>query len=131
MSSGTPTLIRHFKAGAAVAAHRIVKFDSDDDHAIQGAAATDLLMGITDRLGAANAGDPLDVHVAGIAPVEYGGNVTRGQLLTSDNVGRAVAAAPSAGTKAQVIGRAWVSGASGDIGACLISQGQITEPAAG
>jgi len=107
-------------AGAAVAKNRIVKFGSADTAAIQAAAATDLLIGVSDNLGAAS-GEPFDVIVDGIALVEYGGSVTRGQKLTADADGKAIAAAPTAGANAQIIGVAMLSGAAGDIGSVRIA----------
>jgi hypothetical protein len=112
-------------AGAAVAKNRIVKFGSSDTAAVQAAAATDLLIGVSDNLGAAS-GEPFDVIVDGIALVEYGGNVTRGAMLTADADGKAVAAAPAAEATARVIGVAMVSGAAGDIGSVLVRQGAVS-----
>jgi hypothetical protein len=111
----TKTLI----AGAAVAARRIVKFGASETAVLQAAAATDLSIGVAD-LGA-DSGDYCDVIVDGIALVEYGGNVTRGALLTADANGRAVAAAPAAGANARVIGVAMLGGVSGDIGSVRIA----------
>lgn len=116
-----PIKTKTFKPGAAISGYRIVKFDSDDDTVIQGAAATDLLMGVANSLGAAATEDRVDVHVAGIAEVEYGGVVTRGNELTSDGDGKAVAAAPAAGVNNRIIGIAMKSGVSGDIGSVLIA----------
>jgi hypothetical protein len=113
-------LQKNYTADAAIGAYRIVKFGSADGYIAQAAAATDLLMGVTDRVTAGAAGDRVDVIRSGIAEVEYGGNVTRGQKLTSDANGKAVAAAPSAGSNVQIIGIAEVSGVSGDIGSLLI-----------
>lgn len=106
-------------AGAAVAARRIVKFGSGDTAVIQAAAATDLSIGVSD-LGAASA-EYCDVIIDGIALVEYGGNVTRGDKLTADADGKAVTAAPAAGVNAQIIGIAMLSGVSGDIGSARIA----------
>jgi len=135
-----PTLIKNVKAGAAVVKHRIVKFGADDDHMVQGAAATDLLMAVADELGASAAEKRLDVVVAGIADVEYGGTVTRGDPLTSDAVGKAIKstrhthtentnatyvqnATTGVGTAERIIGHAYVSAVAGDIGPMLISPG--------
>ncbi len=114
-------------AGAAVAARRIVKFGSSDTAVLQAAAATDLSIGVSD-LGAAS-GEYCDVIMDGIALVEYGGNVTRGQLLTADSDGKAVAAEPAATASARIIGIAMLSGVSGDIGSVLIEQGSVTNGA--
>ena len=121
-----PLLTKSFKnAGVAIGAYRIVKFGSADDIAAQASAATDALMGISNNLGAAATDTRFDVHLAGVAEVEYGGNVTRGQLLTADSDGKAIVAAPEAGANMRVIGPAVVSGVSGDIGAAQIAPGQI------
>jgi len=120
-----PDLIKAFKAGAAIAAYRIVKFGDDDDHVIQAAAATDTQIGVTGKLGADAAEDVIDITLTGAAKVEYGGSVTRGALLTADANGKAVAAAPAAGVNNAVIGRALKSGSSGDIGSVLLAPSQI------
>ena len=106
--------IKGFKAGAAIAKARIVKFDSADDTVVQAAAATDALIGVAD-LGAESGGH-VSVVMGGVAIVEYGGNVTRGAQLTADADGKAVAAAPATGANARIIGTAMVSGVSGDLG---------------
>lgn len=116
----TKTLI----AGATIAAYRICKFGSSDTAVLQAAAATDLSIGVSD-LGGASA-EPTDVIIDGIALVEYGGDVTRGQWLTSDADGKAVAAAPAATATAQCIGRAMLSGVSGDIGSVRIAPNTVT-----
>lgn len=120
MSEGYLT-VRTYTAGAAIAARRIVKFSADYT-VIQAAAATDAAVGVAD-LAAVAAGDRVDVSREGIVPVEYGGTVTRGDLLTSDASGRAVTAAPAAGVNNRIIGIAEVSGVVGDIGSVLLSIG--------
>ena len=112
-------LTLNYDAGAAIAAHRIVKFSADYT-VEQGAAATDALIGIADQAAAA-AGDRVDVFRDGVVKVEYGGNVTRGDLLTSDANGMAVVAAPAAGSNVRIVGVAEISGVAGDIGLCLVS----------
>jgi hypothetical protein len=119
-----PILTKNFNAGAAVNAFRIVKMGADDNNVIQAAAATDALVGVSTCLAAASA-EPVDVILSGVAEVTYGGNVTRGALLTSDANGKAVAAAPAAGANVAVIGRALVSGVDGDVGCVLLAPGQI------
>jgi hypothetical protein len=116
------TNLRNYLAGAAVAAYRIVKPGAADGEVLQGAAATDFLNGINDSVAPAS-GERVDIVKSGIADVEYGGNVTRGQPLTSDADGKAVAAAPAAGANVRIIGFAEVSGVAGDIGLCLIAPG--------
>lgn len=116
----SPTLTKSFLAGAAITKYRIVKPHSADYAAVQAAAVTDLSFGICAELDIAS-GERGDIHLSGVAPVEYGGTVTRGDKLTSDANGKAVTAAPAAGVNNQIIGIAMVSGSSGDIGAALIS----------
>jgi hypothetical protein len=112
-----PILIENFDAEAAVAPRRIVKLGTADHSILQAAAAADLLIGVTDILGADAAGDRIDVITAGVAQVELGGTVTRGTKLTANADGKAVAAA----TGNQVIGIARVSGVAGDIGSVQIA----------
>jgi hypothetical protein len=116
-----PLLTKSLVAGAAVAAYRIVK-QSDDNTVIQGAAVSDKLIGISDSLGAVSAAR-CEVHLAGVAEVEYGGNVAVGDPLTSDANGTAVVAAPAAGVNNRLIGFAMVAGAASDIGSCNIAPG--------
>jgi len=118
-------LIKTHTADGAVGAYRIVVHGAADGNAAQAAGSTVMLMGVTDRLGAAVAGDRIDVVRSGIAEVEFGGTVARGDPLTSDASGRAVAAAPAAGANAYVIGFAEVSGVLGDIGSASILPGRI------
>lgn len=118
-------LIKNHTADAAVGPYRIVVHGAADGNVAQAAGSAAALIGITDRLGAAVAGDRLDVVRSGIAEVEYGGTVARGDPLTADASGRAVAAAPAAGANAYVIGFAEVSGVLGDIGSASIWPGRI------
>ena len=119
-----PGLIKTYVAEAAVAAYRIVKPGTSDGNVVQGAAVTDALIGISGMV-AGDLGKRVDIIHSDIAEVEYGGAVTRGDWLTSDANGKAVTAAPAAGTNNNVIGRALVSGVLGDIGSCLIAPGRI------
>lgn len=119
-----PGLIKSLLAGAAIAAHRIVKFGDADNKVVQASAATDALIGVTE-LGAENGG-VCSFVVEGIAVVEYGGTVTRGQLLTADASGKAVAAAPTATNTVRVIGIAMVSGVSGDLGSVKLAPGSLS-----
>ena len=108
-----------FIAGATVNPYRIVKF-SASGVVIQGAAATDTTIGINQSPQAANATEQTMIALLGLAQVELGGNVARGDLLTTDTVGRAVVslAAPTD----RVIGVALESGSSGAFVPVLISQ---------
>lgn len=132
-----PQLTKTFVADGAIAKRRIVKFGGADGKAAQADAATDALFGVAADLDAAD-GARVDVHMAGVAEVEYGGNVTRGALLTADADGKAIAvtrhthtenaagtytqdATTGAGSAGRVIGIALVSGVAGDIGSVQIA----------
>lgn len=116
-----PNTQKNYYSGAAVTARRIVKMGAADNTVILAAAAADLLIGVS-ALGCTASGDRLDIVKSGHCLVEFGGTVTRGQKLTSDSTGRAIAAAPGAGVNAQIIGFAEVSAVVGDIGEIFISQ---------
>ncbi|MBI5726763.1 MAG: DUF2190 family protein [Ignavibacteriales bacterium] len=113
-------LIKGFDAGAAITGNRIVKFSSTDTTIVQAAAATDSILGVADSLGAAS-GARVDVVLSGTTEVEYGGTITRGDLLTADSNGKAVTAAPSAGVNNRIVGISMKSGVSGDIGLVLVN----------
>ena len=113
-----PGLIKSFMATAAIAAFRIVKFGATDTEVTQAAAAGDAMMGVSNLVVPTAAGQRVDIVMTDVTEVEYGGNITRGDLLTSDAAGKAVVAA----TTNNVIGMAMVSGVAGDIGSVLISR---------
>lgn len=115
-------LARNYTAGAAITAFRIVKSGANDGEVIQAAAATDLLMGVCGELAPAS-GERVDIHKIGIVRIEFGGTVTRGNPVTADASGRAVAAAPAAGSNVRIIGFAEVSAVSGDIADVLLAPG--------
>lgn len=116
-------LAKVYNAGAAVAARRFIKFDSDDRTVIQAAAGADFVIGASDL--AAATGERVDVFHTDIVTVEYGGNVTRGAQVMSDSVGRAVTATAAAGTNVRTAGIAMISGVSGDLGAVLLAPGSF------
>lgn len=115
-----PLMTRARMAEAAIAAYRIVKFGSTDDVVVQGAAATDSLVGVVENVAPA-AGERCDVVLFGVAEVKLGATVIRGAPLTSDATGQAVAAV----TGNQTIGRAMASGVAGDVVEVLLSQGTV------
>ena len=119
-----PLLTKNFTAGAAVTKYRIVKFGTSDTKVIHAAAAANALIGVVADLGAAS-GERVDAHVAGVAFVEYGGTVARGDPLTSDANGKAVAAVFDGSSKVNTIGRAMASGVSGDVGLVAIAPSRI------
>jgi hypothetical protein len=120
-----PGLQKNYSAEAPIAAYRIFKFGSADGGILQAAAATDKLVGVTDRFAASVAGDRIDGIRSGIAEVEYGGIVAAGDQLTSDATGRAIVATAAAGANVRVIGVAEVAGVAGDIGSLLIAPGSF------
>lgn len=83
---------KDFEAGATINANRIVKYGTAPA-VIQGAAATDLLLGVTTNSDAAVTGASVDVIMSGEAQVVAGAAVAVGALVTSDGTGRAVTAA--------------------------------------
>ena len=104
-----------YNAEAAIAAYRIIKFGANDGGILAASAPTDALIGGNGRIPAAAAGDRLDVVRDDLVEIQLGGTVTRGDLLTSDSVGRAVTAAPAAGTNMRTVGMAEASGVINDI----------------
>lgn len=117
-------LTKTYKAGGTVSPSRFVKFDGNGD-IVQAAAATDSIIGVSQRGITANSGERIDVIKSGIAEVEFGGNVTRGGQVTSDASGKAVAAAPATGVNNRVGGIAEDSAVSGDIVDVHIVMGSV------
>lgn len=117
-----PKDIKSKRAGGVISAYRIIKFGDDDETVVQADAVDDAFVGITipgsgsDVSGMVEEGDMIDFATSGIPAVEYGGVVTRGDNLTTDSQGRAI----TAGATDNVIGVAFNSGVSGDIGSCRI-----------
>lgn len=117
-------LAKGFKAGAAIAPYRIVKFSAADT-VIQSTAAADSHVGVVSEVGPAN-GERTEVHVYGAVLVEAGAAVSLGALVTADSVGRGIAAAPAAGANARHIGIALeAASAAGDVIRVLLSQGSV------
>lgn len=120
MGITTTGLTKPYTAGAAVAKNRIVKFGAGDGVVVQSAAAGDQHIGVSTDVASAS-GERCDVFMAGnIAEVLFGGTIARGQPVTADATGSAVAAAPGAGANAYCVGFAEVSGIAGDIGTVII-----------
>ncbi|MFN3858415.1 MAG: capsid cement protein [Caulobacter sp.] len=117
-----PGLTKTFTAGGAIAKRRIVKLSADFT-VVQGAAAADAIIGVSDMSADVASGGRVDVRLTGVAEVDAGGNITRGGLVVSDANGKAVAAAPAAGANVRVLGIALVSAVSGDVLDVLLAQG--------
>jgi len=115
MMGATSGLEKSVKCTAALAtAYLIAKFGADDDTLAQATASTEELVGVFQHT-TTTAGDEVRVMLDGISRIVLGGTVARGNYLTSDANGKAVAAAPGAGVNAYVIGQALASGVAGDI----------------
>ena len=125
MMGQTSGIEKSVKCTAAIAtAYLIAKFGADDDTLSQATASTEELVGVLQHTTSA-AGDEVRVMLDGISRVVLGGTVTRGNYLTSDANGKAVAAAPGAGVNAYMIGVAMASGVAGDIIPAHLSPGRI------
>lgn len=112
--------IKSYTAGGTVAPSRFVKAGSADFEVIQATSGAAMLFGITEQVvgaGGANAaaGDRVDVIKGDMAYLELGDTVTRGQLLTSDSIGRGVPVTIVAGTPVYYGAMAEISGVVGDI----------------
>lgn len=119
-----PNLIKNYTAESAVTKFRILCWGASDGAVKHATAATDKIIGVAEAFGAA-AGERVDAVRSGIADVEYGGTVTRGDALTADAQGRAVVATPAAGSNARIVGYAEVSGVLGDIGSVNVDPEMI------
>lgn len=117
-------LIKTYTAEGAIAARRFVKYGAADRVAAQAAAATDAIMGVSERLPV-TAGERVDIIKSGPAEIEYGGPVTRGDWLTADAAGKAVKADPAVGANLAIGGQAELSGVAGDYGLVNIALGRI------
>jgi hypothetical protein len=117
-------LAKAFTAGAAIAPYRIVRLASADT-VEQAAAVANALVGVnTDLTIVAN--ERVEVMVQGIAWVEAGAAITIGSLVTTDSVGRGVAAAPAAGVNNRHVGIALDAAvAAGDQIRVLLSPGSV------
>ena len=87
-----------FNAYAAIPGRRLVMLSTDDGTVeLPDNTFESITIGVSQREGVA-AGERLDVALAGIADVEFGGPVVRGARMTSDSIGRAVATTYAART---------------------------------
>lgn len=109
-----------FRAGAAILARRILTDGTADGVAIQAADGSARLLGVSTDIDS-DSGEVVDAVRSGLAPVLYGGTITRGDPLTADSTGRAVAATLPVAADTYIIGFAEVSGVVGDIGSVQIA----------
>jgi hypothetical protein len=121
-------LTRTYRAQGAIGGRRLVKWGTADNTVTLCTAATDLSIGVSaPNVDAVDLGS-VDVILGGIAEVIAGGNITRGQEVTSDGAGAGVACTPAAGTAKRSIGQSQVSAVANDFFEVLVRQGQITTP---
>lgn len=116
---------KSYVAGANVSPYRIVKPGGTAGAVVHAAAATDSLLGVLDVPAAVASGQRVDVALNGEVEVELGGAVSEGALVTADASGRAIAAAPAAGSNVRIVGMCTLGGVLGDIGRVLLKQGSM------
>lgn len=119
-----PGLITPRRAQGAISKRRIVKTGTANGSAAQAAAATTALIGVSTDIDTAT-GEVADVVRSGLTPVEYGGTVPDGALLTADSQGRAIAVTLPVAANTYTIGFAEVAGVVGDIGSVNVVPGFI------
>lgn len=121
--------IKNYESEGAIGAYRFAKPGTADTKVAETSAATDLIIGITTELDVID-GEPVDVVHDGVHQLKLGGNVTRGQKLTSDADGKGIAAAPANDTNMSVGAVALASGVADDVIPVIITISQIQgEPA--
>lgn len=114
-----PILVKNYAAGGAIGPNLIVKWGSADYTVVAAAAATDHPVGVT-RAGITTAsGEQVDVVVNGEYEIKAGGTIARGDPLTSDASGQALAAT----TGQYMIGFAKKSAVIGDLFLASIQPG--------
>lgn len=122
--------IKSYTAGGAIAACRFVKAGSADYEVIQATSGAAMMFGVTEQVvgaGGANAasGDMVDVIKDGIAYLELGDTVTRGNALTADANGKGVPVTIVAGTPVYYGAIAEISGVAGDIIPVKVAPGVV------
>ena len=123
-----PVLIKTYDAEGAITKYRIVTFGTDAKQVEQASANTDPLIGVNEAINVED-DERVDIVRSGFAEVEYGGTVTKGDLITSDQFGRAVKLTDvmlEAGANWS-IGVAEESGVSGDIGSVAIQPQKVSK----
>lgn len=114
---------KSYMAEAAVVVNRIVKPGVAAYALLQSSAAADFHMGVINELPAA-IGTTTDVVRDGPAVVEAGAAFAAGTPLTSDALGRAIAAAPATGVNVRIVGFAdEAASAAGDVVRFMVAPG--------
>lgn len=120
MGQTTGFLTKSLTATAFIPKRRFVSFGAADGTGIPANGTAAAIVGVSSELDT-DVGQRASVHMNGnIADIEYGGAVTRGDRLTADAQGRAIAAT-TAGQRTG--GIAEVSGVLGDIGSVIVTPG--------
>lgn len=101
----TPSLIKSFPVLAPILGRRFVKFTGLNNQ-IALAVAGDAIIGVSDSVGALNAGDLCDVHMSGLYEVEAGAAFAAGEMLSADATGRAIKAVANGANPVTVGARA-------------------------
>jgi hypothetical protein len=100
-------------SGGALAKGTIVKLKAADDEIEAASGVTDELYGVTRHQ--ADDGEWVEILVYGVAIVVAGGTIARGNRLTTDASGNAVAAAPATGVNNSILGLANRAAASTEL----------------
>jgi hypothetical protein len=116
-----PILIKNLIASAIIAAFRIVRGVTDEQHVTTAIDSQAPMLGVSNALGVEAIGDRVDVITHGFADVEYGGAVSIGDPLTADAQGRAVKATFVGEQVVYIVGYAATDGVLGDIGSMRIA----------
>lgn len=108
---------------AAIEASRFVKFDATDKtRVLRAAAAADAVIGVSQEIITTAASERISVTHMGVARITAGAAFSPGALLASDASGRAVTAAPAAGTNNRIGGIALEEAtAAGDLVLMLVN----------
>lgn len=118
MGQTTGFLTKSLTATTAIPAYTLVKYGATDGTGVPATDATAFIFGVSSEIDTA-VGERCSTHgIGNIADVRYGGAVTRGDKLTADAQGRAIATTT---TGANCVGFAEVSGVVGDIGSVVVT----------
>lgn len=122
-----PNNIKAFNAGEELKARRFVKFSSNDNDVVYADDANSMVLGVTTEVDTAQDKN-VDVQMDGLAEVELGGAVTRGQRLVPSTDGVAVAASTIKGSVQNTCAIALKSGVTGDEIPIKIENNSFTLP---
>jgi len=122
MGQTTGFLTKSLTATTRIPARTLVKYGAADGTGVPAVDATAFIPGVSSEIDT-EVGERASVFMNGnIADVIYGGTVARGDALTADAQGRAVATTT---TGARIVGFAEVSGVLGDIGSVVVTPGVL------